>query len=126
MYDIPYTVYGISNFSIIAQTYTSKCYALLIQLHVLYIDCTCDECNEVCCSYLTPYICMMMYTYNCADGVPDDGIPIEEVVTVSLALTVVYLFLAAAGITFAAVCLTFNVVFRKKRQVALYVLCLGY
>ena len=55
-----------------------------------------------------------VYT-NLPDGVPIDGIPIEEVVTVSLGLTVVYVILAAAGIVFAVVCLSFTLIFRKKR-----------
>ena len=49
---------------------------------------------------------------NCADGVPSDGIPIEEVVAVSIELTVVYVILASVGIMFAVVCLTFTFVFR--------------
>ena len=71
---------------------------------------------------------MMIYlcTYNCADGVPNDGIPIEEVVTVSLGLTVVYVFLATAGIMFAVVCLAFTFIFRKKRQIAACVLCVWH
>ena len=33
----------------------------------------------------------------------------------SLGLTVVYVILAAAGIVFAVVCLSFTLIFRKKR-----------
>ena len=50
-----------------------------------------------------------------SDGIPNDGIPIEEVVTVSVALTVVYATLATAGLVFAVVCLTFTFIFRHKK-----------
>ena len=49
------------------------------------------------------------------DGIPNDGIPIEEVVTVAVPLTVVYVILAVAGLVFTAVCMIFTVVFRKKK-----------
>ena len=49
------------------------------------------------------------------DGIPNDGIPIEEVVTVALPLTVVFAVLATAGLLFAVVCLAFNFAFRKRR-----------
>ena len=48
-------------------------------------------------------------------GTPHDGVPIQEVVTVSLSLTVLYVFLATAGIVFAVVCLIFTIMFRNKR-----------
>ncbi len=52
------------------------------------------------------------------DGlVPYDGVPIEEIETVAVPLTVVYSILASAGIVFAIVCLTFNFTFRKRRSV---------
>ena len=49
------------------------------------------------------------------DGVPIDGVPVEKVVTVALGLTVLYVILATAGIVFALVCLTFTLIFRKKK-----------
>ena len=49
------------------------------------------------------------------DGVPNDGIPIEDVVTVSLDLTVVYVILAIAGMVFAVACLAFTLIFRERR-----------
>ena len=49
------------------------------------------------------------------DGTPSDGIPIEKVVTVSVALTVVYVILAVAGIIFTAICLVFITYFRQKK-----------
>lgn len=57
----------------------------------------------------------LLYVYILADGIPSDGIPIEEVVKVSIALTVVYVMLATAGLVFAAVCLIFTLIFRQKR-----------
>ena len=49
------------------------------------------------------------------EGIPNDGIPIEDVVTVSVALTVVYVILATAGLVFAVACILFNIIFREKR-----------
>ncbi len=52
------------------------------------------------------------------DGlVPYDGVPIEEIETVAMSLTVIYCLLATAGIVFAIVCLVFNFVFRKRKLV---------
>ena len=51
----------------------------------------------------------------CVDGIPNDGIPIEEVVTVSTALTVMYVLLAVAGFVFSVVCLLFITIFRRKK-----------
>ncbi len=50
------------------------------------------------------------------DGlVPYDGVPIEEIETVAVPLTVIYSFLATAGIIFAIVCLVFILALRKKK-----------
>ena len=49
------------------------------------------------------------------EGIPNDGMAIEDVVTVSVALTVVYVILATAGLVFAVACILFNIIFRKKR-----------
>ena len=49
------------------------------------------------------------------EGIPNDGIPTEEVVIVSVALTVIYVILATAGLVFAVGCLLFNILFREKR-----------
>ncbi len=52
------------------------------------------------------------------DGlVPYDGVPIEEIETVAVPLTVIYTLLATAGIIFAIVCLVFNFVFRQRKLV---------
>ena len=61
------------------------------------------------------FIVIVLCCTNFPDGVPIDGTPIEEVVTVSLGLTVVYVILAAAGIVFAIVCLSFTLIFRNKK-----------
>ena len=50
-----------------------------------------------------------------ADGIPNDGIPIEEVVTVSTTLTVIYGILAVAGLVFAVFCLLFTLIFRNRK-----------
>ena len=50
-----------------------------------------------------------------AGGIPNDGIPIREVVTVELGLTVVYMILATAGIVFVILCLSFNLLYRRKK-----------
>ena len=47
--------------------------------------------------------------------IPFDGVPIEEDVTVSVALTVIYGLLATAGIAFTITCLIFNFVFRERK-----------
>ena len=47
-------------------------------------------------------------------GIPYDGVPNEEVVSVSLGLAVVFFILATAGILFALACIIFNFVYRKK------------
>ncbi len=50
------------------------------------------------------------------DGlVPYDGIPVEELTTVALPVTVMYILLASMGIVFAVLCLTFNFIFRKRK-----------
>ena len=49
------------------------------------------------------------------DGVPYDGVPEEEVVTVHTSVTVILAILATAGLVFTVVCLAFNFIFRKRR-----------
>ena len=50
------------------------------------------------------------------DGfIPHDGVPNVEEVTVSHAVTVLFVLLATIGIVFSIACLSFSVVFRKKR-----------
>ena len=53
------------------------------------------------------------------EGIPNDGTPIEDVVTVSLGLTVYYVILATAGMAFSVVCILFNLIFRQKPSVNL-------
>ena len=56
-----------------------------------------------------------MFNMLILEGIPNDGTPIEETVTVSIAVTVVYVIFAAAGLIFTTVCLLFIISFRKKR-----------
>ena len=53
----------------------------------------------------------------CVDGTPNDGVPREDVVTVALPLTIIYIFLATLGVMFALVCLAFNFIFRERKCV---------
>lgn len=48
-------------------------------------------------------------------GVPHDGVKKEEIVSVHVSVTVIFILLASAGVIFTAVCLVFNFVFRKRR-----------
>ena len=50
-----------------------------------------------------------------AAGVPHDGVKKEEIVGVHVSVTVIFILLASAGVIFAAACLIFNFVFRKRR-----------
>jgi len=50
-----------------------------------------------------------------ADGIPYDGVPLEQVVTVHISVTVIVVFLAFCGIILTAACLVFNFVFRERR-----------
>ena len=57
------------------------------------------------------------------DGfIPYDGVPNIEEVTVSHAVTVLFVLLATIGIVFSIACLSFSVVFRKKRCGALLII----
>ena len=57
-----------------------------------------------------------MYT----DGlVPYDGVPTKEFVAIALPVTVIFVFLASAGIFFAIACLIFNFVHRNKKYAIL-------
>ena len=49
------------------------------------------------------------------EGIPHDGIPLEEDVTIHLALTILISIFVAAGLTFSVVCLVFNIVFRQRK-----------
>ncbi len=52
----------------------------------------------------------------CPDGlIPYDGVPIEEIVTVAVPLTVIYSAFATAGIIFNIACLVFNFIMRNKK-----------
>ena len=53
--------------------------------------------------------------------IPYDGVPLEQVVSVHLSVTVIFSVLATAGITFAVACLIFNFIFRNRKYVAMKV-----
>lgn len=59
--------------------------------------------------------CFFHSHYHLDDLVPYDGVPDDEIVTVHIALTVVIVLLATAGVVFAIVCICFNFIFRKRR-----------
>ena len=48
-------------------------------------------------------------------GVPVDGLPKIQIVTILTPLVIVYYILAAIGIIFALVCLLFNIIFRNRK-----------
>ena len=56
---------------------------------------------------------------------PYDGVPLEEVVSVHLSLTVIFSILATAGIAFAVACLIFNWIFRNRKYVAIILITGG-
>ena len=61
----------------------------------------------------------------CTDGVPHDGIPVEETVTVHISVTVLCVLLASAGVVFTVACLLFNFVFRNRKYVGFHICQLG-
>lgn len=50
-------------------------------------------------------------------GIPYDGTPVQEIVTVAPGLTAIYSIIAVAGIMLAVVCGIFNFIHRKKKSV---------
>lgn len=60
---------------------------------------------------------LLRSTITIADGVPYDGVPEEEIVTVHVSVTAVFVFLATAGLVFTVLCLVFNFFYRKKKLV---------
>ena len=48
-------------------------------------------------------------------GIPYDGVPISEIVTVSVPVTVIFTIAGVSGIGFAAFFGAFNFIYRKKR-----------
>jgi len=65
-------------------------------------------------SIITCNIANFFYSM-CADGIPYDGVPLEEVVTVHTSVTVIIIFLACCGIILTDACLVFNFLFRKRK-----------
>lgn len=63
-------------------------------------------------------------THMCTDGVPYDGVPLQELVTIHPALTALVSLLVAVGLVFSVVCLVFNIVFRKKKWASILMYCI--
>ena len=60
----------------------------------------------------------LVRTLHCIAGsVPYDGVPIEVLVSISLALTILAVLVTSTGIIFAIVCLIFNFYFRNTTLV---------
>ena len=59
----------------------------------------------------------MFFIFVYAEGIPNDGIPLKDTVTVAFPLTVMFVLLATAGLVFTIVCLAFNFIFRNKKYV---------
>ena len=49
------------------------------------------------------------------EGIPYDGVPRQEVVSIHPSLTAIVALLVAAGLTFSVVCILFNMIFRKRK-----------
>ena len=58
-------------------------------------------------------------------GVPFDGVPCEEIVTVHPALTAIFTFFAIIGIALALVGITIQLILRNKVYVLLWMWCVG-
>jgi gamma-aminobutyric acid type B receptor len=65
------------------------------------------------------------------EGIPHDGIPLVEDVTIHLSLTILISLFVAAGLAFSIVCLVFNTLFRQRKLIRLsspnlnYIICVG-
>ncbi len=55
------------------------------------------------------------YVFHSDGLIPYDGVPIEQIETVAVPLTVIYSTFATLGISFAIVCLIFNFIFRNRK-----------
>ena len=63
-------------------------------------------------------LCVSVSSSGNAEGVPYDGVAVnEEVLAVHLSLTVILIFLSCAGILFSIVCLLFNFFFRNTKYI---------
>lgn len=58
-----------------------------------------------------------LHALPCVDGIPNDGRTVQDIVTVSPAITAMYTTVGIIGIVFAITCSIFNFVFRKKKYV---------
>ena len=61
------------------------------------------------------YVYKYFFILMCTEGIPHDGIPEEEIVTIHTSVTVIFVLLASAGVVFTVACLLFNFVFRKRK-----------
>ena len=67
-------------------------------------------------AYATLHVHFANFVYRMpAEGIPFDGVPIEEVVTVHIAVTVIIIVLAGCGIILTVACLVFNFLFRESK-----------
>lgn len=57
-------------------------------------------------------MCVFMYS---SEGIPPDGTPIKIVTVLEQWITIYGATLTGLSITFAVVCLSFNIIFRKKK-----------
>lgn len=64
-----------------------------------------------------------VHNFSITDGVPYDGVPENEVVTVHTSVTVIFVLMATAGLIFTILCLIFNFVFRKRKLVFVHWTC---
>ena len=80
----------------------------------MYCMCMPKKCStfkvfvRVYCHILPPTIPFL-------EGIPYDGVPREDAVSVHLSLTIIFAILATVGIAFAVACLVFNFIFRTKK-----------
>ena len=57
----------------------------------------------------------MLYIYTITGGIPNDGTPVAQTITVHPALTAIYDIIGIAGIILAIACGIFNFMNRKKK-----------
>lgn len=63
------------------------------------------------------YIWILCTIYIPDGEIPYDGVVLTEQATVDISVTIIFAILASGGLVFAAFCLVFNFIFRKKKQV---------
>ena len=78
------------------------CYSVCKRSKYRYIVLLCDYTGYL--KYFLPAV-----------GVVHDGATLEEIVTVNISITVIFVFLAILGIVFTIACLVYNFIFRKQK-----------